>query len=122
MANESKYRQNLMYNCSRSTSPPEFQYYIDNETLTCTNQHLYLGVLFHSLMSFSPHINNITSSAIKSLNFVRHNLNKCDESVKSTAYLGLFWPKLEYASLIWDPIYLKTFKLLRGYRELLLDG
>jgi len=38
----------------RSTSPPEFQYYINNETLTCTSQHLYLGVLFHSPMSFSP--------------------------------------------------------------------
>ena len=54
-------------------------------------------------MSFSPQINNITSSAIKSLNFVRHNLNKCDESVKSAAYLGLVRPKLEYASSVWDP-------------------
>ena len=75
--------------CSRSTSPLEFQYYIDNEALTRTNQHLYLGVLFHSSMSFSPHISNITSNAIKSLNFVRRNLNNCDESVKSAAYLGL---------------------------------
>ena len=89
--------------CSRSTSPPEFQYYIDNEALTRTNQHLYLGVLFHSSMSFSPHISNITSNAIKSLNFVRRNLNNCDESVKSAAYLGLIRPKLEYASSVWDP-------------------
>ena len=71
-----------------------YQYYIDSEALTRTNQHLYLGVLFHSSMSFSPHINNITSSAIKSLNIVRRNLNKCDESVQ---------PKLEYASSVWDP-------------------
>ena len=89
--------------CSRSTSPPEFHYYIDNIILNCTNQHLYLGVLFHSTMSFSPHINNITSNSIKSLNFVRRNLNKCDESVKSAAYLGLVRPKLEYASAVWDP-------------------
>ena len=56
-------------------------------------------------MSFSPHdhINNITSSAIKSLNFVRRNLKRCDESVKSAAYLGLVRPKLEYASSVWDP-------------------
>ena len=64
---------------------------------------LYLGVLFHSSMSFSPHISNITSNAIKSLNFVRRNLNNCDESVKSAAYLGLIRPKLEYASSVWDP-------------------
>ena len=54
-------------------------------------------------MSFSPHINNITSNAIKSLNFVRHNLNKYDESIKPAAYLGLISQKLEYASTVWDP-------------------
>ena len=54
-------------------------------------------------MSFSPHISNITSNAIKSLNFVRRNLNNCDELVKSAAYLGLIRPKLEYASSVWDP-------------------
>ena len=84
--------------CSRSTSPPEFQYYINGNTLNRTNQHTYLGVLFHSFMSFSPHINNIASNAVKSLNFVRRNLSKCDESVKLAAYLGLIHPKLEYPS------------------------
>jgi len=79
----------VILTCSRSISPSEFQYYIDHETLTRTNQHLYLGVLFHSMMSFSPHINMITSNAIKSLNFVRRNLSNCDESVKAAAYLGL---------------------------------
>jgi len=79
----------VILTCFRATSPPEFQYYINNETLTRTSQHLYLGVLFHSSISFFPHINNITSSAIKTLNFVRRNLNRCAESVKSVAYLGL---------------------------------
>ena len=89
--------------CSRSTSPPEFQYYINSNTLNRTNQHTYLGVLFHSFMSFSLHINNIASNAVKSLNFVRRNLSKCDGSVKSAAYLGLIRPKLEYVSAVWDP-------------------
>ena len=34
---------------------PESQYYINGNTLNRTNQHTYLGVLFHSFMSFSPH-------------------------------------------------------------------
>ena len=54
-------------------------------------------------MLFSSHINNVTRNAIKSLNFVRRNLNKCDESVKSAAYLGLVHPKLEDASAVLDP-------------------
>ena len=33
---------------------------------------------------------------------MRCNLNKCEESVKSAAYLGLICPKLEYASAVWD--------------------
>jgi len=76
---------------------------IDNETLTHANQHLYLGVRFHSTMSFSPHINMISSNAVKSLNFARRNLSNCEESVKSAVYLGLILPKLEYVSSVWDP-------------------
>ena len=34
---------------------------------------------------------------------MRRNLCKCDESVKSTAYLSLVRPTLEYASSVWDP-------------------
>jgi len=110
-----------------STSPSEFQYYIDHETLVgntwwckkhhvwlqvrlwlpdivvISHSHLYLGVLFHSMTSFSPHINLITSSAIKSLNFLRRNLTNRDESVKAAGYLGLIRPKLEYASSVWNP-------------------
>jgi len=54
-------------------------------------------------MSFSPLINNIASSTIRSLNFVRQSLAKCNESVKSAAYLGLVRPKLECTSSVWDP-------------------
>jgi len=93
----------VILTCSRSTAPPAYHYYINNTILNRTNQHLYLGVLFHSEMSFSPHINIITSNAMKSLNFVRRNLNNCTESVKAAAYLGLVRPKLEYASAVWDP-------------------
>ena len=35
--------------------------------------------------------------------YVRRNLNKCDESTKAAAYLGLVRPKFEYASAVWDP-------------------
>ena len=54
-------------------------------------------------MSFSPHINNTVNNVMKTLNFVRRNLNQCDESTKAAAYLGLVHPKLEYASAVWDP-------------------
>ena len=69
--------------------------------------HSYLGVLLSSSMSFSPHINNIVVKASKMLNFIRRNLSKCSKEVKSTAYLSLVRPILEYSSPVWDP-YLLT--------------
>ena len=54
-------------------------------------------------MSFSPHINNIVAKASKMLNFIRRNLSKCTKDVKSTAYLSLVHPILEYSSPVWDP-------------------
>ena len=41
------------------------------------------------------------------LNFIRRNLSKCSKKVKSTAYLSLVCPILEYSSSVWDP-YLLT--------------
>ena len=58
--------------------------------------------MFDSTMCFSPHINNITCKAIRSLNFVKGN-HKCASNTKSLAYTSLVWPTLEYASSAWDP-------------------
>ena len=54
-------------------------------------------------MSFSPHIDNITTKATKSLNFIKRNLCSCSLQTKSKAYLSLVRPTLEYASSVWDP-------------------
>ena len=74
------------------------------------NDHSYLGVLLSSSMSFSPHINNIVVKASKMLNFIRRNLSKCSKEVKSTAYLSLVHPILEYSSSVWDPYLLSDIQ------------
>ena len=84
-----------------------FTYYLNGKPLNCVTDHSYLGVLLSSSMSFSPHINNIVVKASKMLNFIRRNLSKCSKEVKSTAYLSLVHPILEYSSSVWDP-YLLT--------------
>ena len=65
----------VVFTCSRSTSS------LLSTILSCINhclqrvtQHPYLGILFDSKMSFSPHINQIISKATRMLNFVKHNL------------------------------------------------
>ena len=87
--------------CDRSSQPSSFIYFLDSVHLNCVTEHSYLGVLLASSMSFSPHINNMVAKASKMLNFIRQNLSTKD--VKSTAYLSLIHPILEYSSPVWDP-------------------
>ena len=51
----------------------------------------------------TAHINNITSSAYRSLGFIKRNLYSCSKPIKQTAYLALVRPRLEYSNSIWDP-------------------
>ena len=55
-------------------------------------------------MLWSHHIDGICKKASKVLNFIRRNLSKCSTEVKSTAYLTLVCPIMEYsASVCRDP-------------------
>ena len=74
--------------------------------LECVKHHTYLGVILDQTMPFSPHIEYVVSRATKILNFIKQNLYKCLVSTKSTAYISLVHPMLEYAT-VWDPLLLK---------------
>ena len=89
----------LQLKCNRSLQPSSFIIFLDSEPLNCVTKHSYQDVLLTSSMSFSPHINSILAKASKILQW---NLSKCSEEVKSTAYLGLVYPILEYSSPVWD--------------------
>ena len=47
--------------------------------------------------------NNVCTKANGTLGFLRRNLSSCPQDIKETAYKGLVWPVLEYASPVWDP-------------------
>ena len=93
----------VILNCTRSLSPSLATYSINNVLLRSVEQHKYLGVLLHNSMSWSKHIQEIINKASKTLNFVRRTLYQCDPLVKTSAYIALVRPILEYASAVWDP-------------------
>ena len=64
---------------------------------------MYLGVLIHKSLSWSPHISNVVNKASRTLNFLKRNLNKFSKQVKESAYLTMVRPQLEYASAVLDP-------------------
>ena len=45
---------------------------------------------------------------MRTLNFVKRNLCKCNRDTKCMAYTSLVRPALEYASSVWDPYLNKT--------------
>jgi len=88
---------------TRSLSPIVFNYNLNNHSLSTSTQHLYLGILLDHKLSWSSHIDHISTKANKILNFLKRNLNGCSSSVKASAYLMLVRPSMEYAAAIWDP-------------------
>ena len=77
--------------------------YLISHILDISDQHMYLGVLIHKSLSWSPYISNVVNKASRTLNFLKRNLNKCSKQVKESAYLTMVRPQLEYASAVWDP-------------------
>ena len=63
----------------------------------------YLGITISSNLSWSPHIDAITSKAFSKLAFLQRNISHCPRQTKTLAYQSLIRPKLEYSVGIWDP-------------------
>ena len=63
-------------------------------------------------LTWSKHINKVTSKANRQLSFIRRNLQINNTKVKETAYKGLVRPILEYCASVWDPYHLKYINQL----------
>ena len=74
--------------CTRSLSPYLTNYSINNMLLQSVNQCKYLGVMLHTSMPWTKHIQEVINKASKTLNFV---LYQGDPSIKATAYNTLQW-------------------------------
>ena len=63
----------------------------------------YLGMTISKDLSWNTHINNITSTANKTLGFVKRNVFTKNKDIKTRAYNSLVRPQVEYASAVWSP-------------------
>ena len=87
--------------------PPKWEYVSCGKILEEVDSHPYLGVVLDNKMSWSPHIEVISSRANNVLGLIKRNLCNCPKSVKETMYTTLVRPKLHYACSAWDPYYKK---------------
>ena len=72
----------------------------------------YLGVTSNNELKWSAHVSMTAAKANKSLGTIQRNLWNCPKSVKEVAYTSLVRPKLEYASVAWDPFLEKDISAL----------
>ena len=72
--------------CTRSLSPYQYNYILNNHTLAVTDQHTYLGVLIDKRLSWPPHISNIASKASQTLNLLKRNLSKCSRHLLTSQW------------------------------------
>lgn len=84
-------------------NPINHVYTLGSSTLKQVNSYKYLGVTITSRLSWNSHIDNICSSAFKKLCFLRHKLRNSPSHIKLLTYNTYIRPKLEYASVVWDP-------------------
>ena len=61
------------------------------------------GITLHKSLSWTSHISKISTKASQTFSFWRRNLSKCSSSIKTSAYLILVRPIMEYAVVAWDP-------------------
>ena len=80
-------------------------YTLHGQVLQTTDSSKYLGVTLSDDLTcnWQKHVDMITTKANRTLGFIRRNLGDCNKRVKTSAYMSMERPTLEYSSTVWDP-------------------
>ena len=81
----------------------EFPYTLDDTPLADTPSTSYLGVELSSDLRWDKQVKKTMAKGNQTLGVLKRNLRHCPRSIKDMAYKTILWPKLEYASAVWDP-------------------
>ena len=83
-------------------TPIIHDYKLHGKILQTTKNTKYLGVTINDKLSWSKHINQITTKANNTLKFVKRNIQTNNRKIKESAYKAYVRPLLEYSASIWD--------------------
>ncbi len=102
---------------TRSRKTLNHVYSLHGEPLSTVSQATYLGVELSSDLSWSPHVNKITSKASQTLGFLKRNLHSAKPDTKTAAYNSLVRPTLEYSCSAWDPYTQKDIQKIENVQR-----
>ena len=88
---------------TRSKHPFKSTYKLHGQTLETVSDAKYLGVNISSDLNWNKHVQNVTTSASKTLNFIKRNIPTKQQNIREFAYKTLVRPQLEYCSSVWSP-------------------
>ena len=88
---------------SRKRKITQYPYALHGHYLKHVDYAKYLGVTITKDFRWNRHVENISTKANNSLNFLRRNINISNPKLKGIAYKSLVRPILEYSSPVWHP-------------------
>ena len=88
---------------SRFRSPIKSKYYRHGQELEPVDSAKYLGMNIGADLSWNSHIIKITSTANRTLGFVKRNVKTKNKEIKTLAYNSLVRPQVECAFSVWSP-------------------
>ena len=91
---------------SRKRHPVQAPSYLslNGSTLEIVDSVKYLGITISSDLSWTKHINIISSKARKLVGLLFRQFYRCaDADIIRKLYIAIVRPHLEYASQVWDP-------------------
>lgn len=97
----------VLLRVTRKKCPSSFSYILHQEPVLEVSQYKYLGVTLTRKLTWSEHILDISSSALRKLWFLKRKLKNAPISTKMLAYNTCVRSKLEYAAEVWDPHFKK---------------
>ena len=105
---------------TRRCTPFKFQYKLRGKGLDNVNTTKYLGISLSHDFRWNDHVNEITTKANKTLNFLRRVLRTCSAKSKERAYKALVRPIVEYSATVWDPYVTKNIQQVEMNAEQLV--
>ena len=93
----------VVIHITRSRTPIPSQSMLHGQVLKTIAGSKYQGVEISSNLSFNSHIQNITTSASRSLGFLRRNIRTQNTARKMAYKTTLVCPLMEYSSTAWSP-------------------
>lgn len=88
---------------TRSKKVINYNYTLHGQTLEPVSDARYLGVDRRTDLSWSRHIQRVSTKAINTLGFLRRNITTKHQGIRETAYKTMVRAQVEYASTVWCP-------------------